>query len=790
MEATENKRCLWGYCRFAGMLCGLVLACAAFAQPHLSLEQAASRVAPDFVPAFEGKDAVVSGQVSARPILITDSSYLSIQDETGHGLMLQGAEWRFHGLEPGDWVEALGSIVRRGGRPVLLPRDIKRLSHASPPAPREVSTSDLASFRYLGVLVTTEGIVTDEDQNAGGDLILIGPKEKRLSVFLPRTRRDSGPQLELRAGDRIRITGISSQYCTLPPYDQYFQILIGTPSSIAVIERGWLIQPPVLLASLILAAALLAIWWFRERRMSSLRRQIQLLNALGEDVIRATSPVEILRRLTLTLPALSKASGVGLYIQNRSTKLLESIHATDAAAEAIDLSAPEGPVASAVTACFRNRTVLAIPDTRRSPFFGKEEGVTSPRSILLVPMLAQSEAVGVLQLHHTENFHYFGQAEQAGMQHLANQVATALTLQEQRSIREQLFRSEKLAAAGQLISDVANELRLPLESIVAQASALQACRPDQPNPELESIQGEAHRASEIVSRLVSFGKVEQAEVGPVDVNAVLSGLLRFRAPEWKIKGVEIQSQLAPKRAIVLGSSGQLEQVLLNLLVDAEKSAADATEKTILVSTSLLAKRVLVEILYAVRSVEVHRTDVLEGDPVGSGALGLGVCRGIVRSHGGEFRVVKVSPSQARFDVELPVVESWQGSGEFADVGRQLTVLVVEPDTKVQRQLVQFLGGRGDRVVPVSSAEEGADVVERMRFDMVFCAVRLPGLNWVEFFERVRRQVGGLVLLTDGFNNDLAQAFRGGEAFTLTKPIDEAELQRICRSIEERVAVNP
>ena len=762
------------------------------AQTRLSLEQAGSRVAPDYVPAYEGKEVVVAGQVSSRPILVTDSFYLPIQDEAQYGLMLQGAEWRFRGLEPGDWVEAQGTLVRRGGRPTLVPRDIRRQSHTDPPKPRPSRPDELASFRYLGVLVTTESMVADLDQNTGGDLLIIGPKQKRLSVFLPRARRDSGPQLSgFREGDRIRVTGITSQYCTLPPYDQYFQVLIPGPSSVAILERGWLIEPPVLLGSLMAGAALLAIWWFRESRMSAMRRQIRLLNSLGEEVIRATSPAEILRRLTLTLPSLSNASGVGLYILNRATKLLESVHSTAAATETIDLEAPKGAMASAVAACFRARAPLAIPDTRRSPHFRKDEGFIGPRSVLLVPMLAQSELVGVLELRHAENFHYFSQAEQAGMQHLANQIATALTLQEQHSIREQLFRSEKLAAAGQLISGVADELRSPLESIVELASAIEARHGQQAGEDLDAIRSEARRASEIISRLVSFGKVEQAEVSRVDLNAILSGLLKFRAPEWKVKGVETQAQLAPKRAIVLGSAGQLEQVLLNLLVDAEKSAAEAAEKNILVSTSLLAKRVLVEISFPTRSMEQHRTDVVDGDPAGSGALGLSVCRGIIQSHGGEFRVLRVSPTQARFDVELPVVELASGaaSGELSESGRQLTVLVVEPDTRVQRQLVQLLGARGDRVVPTSSAEEGVDMVERLRFDMVLCAVRLPGLNWLEFFERVQRHVGGLVLLTDGFNEDVARSFSSGEAFTLSKPIEERELQRICHSVEERAAVN-
>lgn len=793
MDRVENKRFVSDRRCLAGLLAGILAAGCAAAQSHVTLQQAGSREGRDFTAAYEGREVAVSGQVNSRPVLAADVYYLAIQDDTAFGLLLQGAESRFHDLEPGDWVEATGTIVRRGGRPVMLPKEIRRTGHTAPPAPKKLTVAEIASFRYLGVLVTTDSVVRDQDQNAGGDLLVIGQKAKGLSVFLPRTRRDAGPQLSgFRTGDRVRATGVASQYCTLPPYNQYFQILVTSPAAVIVLERGWIVQPPVVLAAIILTGVLLGIWWLRERRMASLRRQMLQLNALGEEVIGATSPAEILRRLTVALPALSGASGVGLYIQNRGAKVLETVHSSGAA-ESIDLSAPEVGLASAITACHRNRSPVSIPDTRRSPFFQGREDNRIPRSMLLVPMLAQTELVGVLEISHTESYHYFRPMEQAAMQHLANQVAAAVKLQEQHSMREQLFRSEKLAAAGQLISDVADELRSPLESIVRLASELGSRQPEVHNGELGSITDEARRASQIVSRLVSFGKVEQSEVEPVELNGMLSDLLKFRAPEWKVKGVEILSQFAPKRATVMGSPGQLEQVLLNLLVDAEKSAAEAREKTIAVSTSLLAKRVLVEILYPTRSSEYHRGDSTDGEPVGSGALGLGVCRGIIQSHSGEFRVVQVSPTQSRFDVELPVVETRHSSGgrgpELGEAGRQLTVLVLEPDQKVQRQLVQLLGTRGDRVVPISSADEAVEMVQRLRFDMVICAVRLSGGNWVQFYERVRRQIGGFVLVTDGFNNDLARAFRAGQGFTLGKPIDETELYRICRIIEERAAVS-
>jgi len=92
------------------------------------------------------------------------------------------------------------------------------------------------------------------------------------------------------------------------------------------------------------------------------------------------------------------------------------------------------------------------------------------------------------------------------------------------------------------------------------------------------------------------------------------------------------------------------------------------------------------------------------------------------------------------------------------------------------------------MVPVASAEEAADLAGRIRFDITLCAVRLPGLNWVELFERVRHQVGSFVLLTEGHDADLARAFQGGEGYVLSKPVDAAELLRICESVGERAAV--
>ena len=124
---------------------------------------------------------------------------------------------------------------------------------------------------------------------------------------------------------------------------------------------------------------------------------------------------------------------------------------------------------------------------------------------MFLPLLSQNDVLGVLEVGNARRLGYFSLEEQAAAQHLANQVAASLKLQEQQTIREQLFRSEKLAATGQLISGVASELRAPLDSILQLSTSLAAYgRNPIPERELRMLAGESQRASEIVARLVSF----------------------------------------------------------------------------------------------------------------------------------------------------------------------------------------------------------------------------------------------------------------------------------------------
>src|SRR5438552_10724998 len=102
----------------------------------------------------------------------------------------------------------------------------------------------------------------------------------------------------------------------------------------------------------------------------------------------------------------------------------------------------------------------------------------------------------------------------------------------------------------------------------------------------------------MVARMVSYAAAEQGEARLVSVTGLLSTLLEFRDGDWKASGIRVRDLTSREPLFVLGSHGQLEQVFLNLLVHAEQSLADADQKTITVRTSLLAKRLLVEISFS------------------------------------------------------------------------------------------------------------------------------------------------------------------------------------------------
>jgi CheY-like chemotaxis protein len=668
------------------------------------------------------------------------------------------------------------------GMTMLVPDKITVLGQAATPQPENLPVRELQKHVHLGELVTTQGpVVENPAYNSGGALILLSGHQEPYRLFIPRPPGALKTNLEpIRKGDTLRVTGIALQYSPTTPYNSGYELLVADIGDMVVIERSPPVSQPLIAIGIAMILVVSFFLWTRERRLRAHRRRLRRTYKLGEEILGAPSTAAILKRISEALPGIIGVTRVQLYVYNRTAKALDAIVDGGVEPESISLSSPPGGTPAGAVACFHYRTLLVIPDIDRSPFpVAAKTGDRAPKSLLFVPMIAQSEVIGVLELDQDDRMRDFSADEQALAQHLGNQIGVAIRLLDQRSVQEQLFRTEKMAAVGRLISGVVNELQAPLASILNLAHrALEKGRGGPAEREVSAISAEAAKASGIVSRLVSYAAAEQVEARPVDIGALLRTLIEFREGDWKATGIRVRDLTSPESLFVLGSQGQLEQVFLNLFVHAEQSLAGAEQKSIAIRTSTLAKRLLVEISFT-SPAELRK-------PEDTAAV-LGVTRSVIAGHGGEVRLIEKANADPQFEVELPVLVRERGAAASSsaqrDSLRRMTALVIEPDEAAQRQLLVLLSGHGFRVVPVADSDTGLELAHRMRFDAAFCSLHAPGLNWVELSERMHSRVGGFILLSDGYDAELSADFEGDGQFVLAKPVQEKELERVLQLLE-------
>jgi hypothetical protein len=117
----------------------------------------------------------------------------------------------------------------------------------------------------------------------------------------------------------------------------------------------------------------------------------------------------------------------------------------------------------------------------------------------------------------------------------------------------------------------------------------------------------------------------------------------------------------------------------------------------------------------------------------------------------------------------------------------MTLLVVDSDAAARGQLLGMLAARGHRVIP-APAEQAADLAPRMRFDGIFWAVRSGGPKWSDQQERIRPAVPAFILVSDGYDRDLASSLEDSGGFLLARPLQAGELDRVLDAVEARTAV--
>ncbi|HEV2297010.1 MAG TPA: ATP-binding protein [Candidatus Acidoferrales bacterium] len=325
----------------------------------------------------------------------------------------------------------------------------------------------------------------------------------------------------------------------------------------------------------------------------------------------------------------------------------------------------------------------------------------------------------------------------------------------QRQIQSKLLQTEKMAALGQLVSGIAHELNNPLTSIMGYAQLLLGrAAAEAPGGEAKMIFEEAERARRIVKNLLFFARKAEPERTRVDINEIVERTVALRGYELKIENIAIAANLAPGLPPTLADPFQLQQVILNLLVNAEQAILESrgSGRIEIRTRKISPARLGIEVSddgpgvpheIASRIFDPFFTTKAPG--VGTG-LGLSIVYGIVEQHGGEVAFENLRTGGAKFTLELPILAAApppvsrpvpETPPRFMDRAAA-RVLVIEDEPTVAQLVADVLREEGHQVEAVLDSQEGLTRISRSPYDLIVCDLRMPRLDGPAFYDALVR----------------------------------------------------
>jgi len=393
-------------------------------------------------------------------------------------------------------------------------------------------------------------------------------------------------------------------------------------------------------------------------------------------------------------------------------------------------------------------------------------------------------------------------------------VATEIT--ERKLLEEQLLQSQKMEAIGQLAGGVAHDFNNILTAIVGYTDLLSAevSGNDRQLEDLEEIRKAARRAAALTRQLLAFSRKQVLELRNIDLNHVvlnLDKMLRSLISE----NIELKTDLADDLAAARADPNQIEQVIMNLAINARDAMPDGG--TVMIET----RNATLDDAYAAQHVSVIPGDYVmlavsdtgcgmdertksrifepffTTKPAGRGTgLGLSTVYGIVKQTGGNIWLYSEPGKGTTFKVYLPAIAALP-----ADIGKVApaeaaprgagTVLVVEDDEQLRRLTHRALDAQGYTVLVADRGGTALDISRRHKgdIDLLLTDVIMPDTNGRKLAETIRAARPGLRVLYMSGYPDGAIASHGmlepGVAY-LAKPFTtEAITRKVREVLEER-----
>jgi signal transduction histidine kinase len=291
------------------------------------------------------------------------------------------------------------------------------------------------------------------------------------------------------------------------------------------------------------------------------------------------------------------------------------------------------------------------------------------RTVLVVPMVKDKDVIGMINLGRTR-MQPFTDKQIELITDFAAQAAIVLEItrreQQYREVQNELAHANRVLTMGQLTASIAHELRQPLGAVLNDGKAsLNWLTRHPPEVEeaklcLEEVIKDVNRASDVIDRIHRLVKKDTLRMEKLDINGAILEVISLIHSEVIKNGVAVGTELAETLPRIRGDRVQLQQVILNLLINAIQAMSDleAGKRELHVSTALIESegvRIAVrDTGPGLRPQDLERLFVpfYTTKPNGMG-MGLSICRSIIEDHGGRLWATRHAPRGALFQFTIP-----------------------------------------------------------------------------------------------------------------------------------------